>query len=431
MPVLLRLDEDQWGRPRPRFAAPVDGGQGESERHVVALGHERLLIPRRRVEVRRHQWADRDLPERVVQVVRVTPRRLADHDEPALPQVRDGDIPVLDLSLADRHQIAAVSEREQDPGVRLADVAVAAHERLVPVVDEVVVEFPRLFPVEPRAETRQAQLRRLEGRLLVLRVAAVRLIDDRRAVVRLERLREGQAEVRRRVLPVAVPQRTDDPSVGVVVVQRPVVGPDREVRAPQLGPLHRPLRARRVSEGASCARRDDQPERCLDGRLEIPRGLDGRAVRLADLGGARRDHELEVLDRPEHTRERVGDALALRDCEDQTAETRGHVSGRPGRFGGQAWAGAGLPDLLADVLRWEVDDERRIRASDQLSPASGRLERAARRLEPQVDQVARTQQPDVDGLRFSFPVGFAHAPPSPPLSSSLAGSRRPVTAVNP
>ena len=73
--------------------------------------------------------------------------------------------------------------------------------------------------------------------------------------------------------------------------------------------------------------------------------------------------------------------------------------------------GLGLPYLLAQVLRREADNEGGVRAGDKLRPAVGRFDRAARGLEPEVDQIADTQQANVD--RWSpvswDVVGLAHA----------------------
>ena len=136
-----------------------------------------------------------------------------------------------------------------------------------------------------------------------------------------------------------------------------------------------------------------------------------RAVGLAHRRGAGRHPEPEGLDRLEHLLERVGDAGAFGNLVDQPARPGGDVARRSRGLRRRGRRCAGLPDLLAQVLRREVDHERGVRAGDELRTAVGGFDRAAGRLEPEVDEVRRAQEPGVDRLR-SF-VRLAHAAPPP------------------
>ena len=233
--MLDDLHEHERRRPATRLTAAIEGGERERERDAVACGHERLLVLRRPVDVRRDQRADRHLPERVVEVARIRSRGLADDDEEPLPQVGDGPVTVLDLALGDLQQQAAVPEGEQDARVGDAHVAVAAHVRLVLVVDDVRRELPRLLPVEPGAEAGESQSIDLERCLGVGWVAAVGLGDDGVTVELVERL----VEALRGKVAVAVPQGAHDALVGIFVVE-PRVRPHRQAGAPQLGAVGRP-----------------------------------------------------------------------------------------------------------------------------------------------------------------------------------------------
>ena len=202
-------------------------------------------------------------------------------------------------------------EREQDPRVGHAHVPVAAHVRLVPVVDDVRRELPRLLPVEPGAEAGESQALTSQRR-------RPRWPGRRRGSGRRSRRgrtgSSGWSKPGGGSVAVAVPQGADDALVGVVVVERPVVRPHRQVRAPQLGAVGRPDRAasragtRRATLGETISRYGASMAVSRSaGRLGAacrPRWLPGR-------GRVRGDAQGQVASASSTLLERVGDASAL------------------------------------------------------------------------------------------------------------------------